>query len=89
MLQDLHFLLLALRCGKDIDPENYDVLAKDWIRRFHANPDLNWHWMSPTIHVLVYHGADLIRVLPIAAGLSSEEVAEADNKVGSKSLMYF
>ena len=33
------------------------------------------------VHVILEHGADLIRVLPIAAGLSSEEVGEANNKI--------
>ena len=49
--------------------------------RFHENDDLNWHWLSVTVHVILEHGADLIRVLPIAAGLSSEEVGEANNKI--------
>ena len=42
---------------------------------------MNWHWLSVTVHVILEHGADLIRVLPIAAGLSSEEVGEANNKI--------
>ena len=49
--------------------------------RFHENDDLNWHWLSVTVHVILEHGADLIRVLPVAAGLSSEEVGEANNKI--------
>ena len=33
------------------------------------------------MHVILEHGADLIRVLPIATGLSSEEVGEANDKI--------
>ena len=33
LLQDLHFMLVALRCGKEIDAESYEILAKDWLRR--------------------------------------------------------
>ena len=33
LLQDLYFMLVALRCGRDIDADSYEILAKDWLRR--------------------------------------------------------
>ena len=33
LIQDLHFMLVALRCGRDIDADSYEILAKDWLKR--------------------------------------------------------
>ena len=83
LLKDLSFLLTTLRCGKKVDANLYDIVAKNWLRKFHSDCNLNWNWLSPSVHVILVHGADLIRTLPCAPGLSSEEVAEATNKVDS------
>ena len=84
IIEDLGVLLTAMRCGRKLSPEYYQILADDWLQRFHSNPDLDWNWMSPTVHAIVVHGPDLIRVLPCAPGLSTEEVGEANNKVDSR-----
>ena len=81
LIEDFYFLIATLSCGQDVNPDSYDVLAKDWLRRFHANPDINWNWLSPTMHLVLEHGADIIRALPFNPGMSSEEAIEHGNKV--------
>ena len=81
MIEDFYFLVATLSCGQDVNPDSFDVLAKDWLRRFHSNNDINWNWLSPTMHLVLEHGADIIRALPFNPGMSSEEAIEHGNKV--------
>ena len=83
LLKDLSFLLTTLRCGKKVDADLYDIVAQNWLRKFHSDCNLNWNWLSPSVHVVLVHGAQLLRALLIPPGLSSEEVAESANKVDS------
>lgn len=46
---------------------------------FHLS-DLSWNWLSPTVHMLLHHGVDIIRNTPVAPGLLSEEPSEHSNK---------
>ena len=41
---------------------------------------MSWNWLSPSVHVLMHHGAQIIRALPCAPGLFSEEGTEHNNK---------
>ena len=50
LVRDYSFLLKALTCGRDIDPDLYDLRAIDYMQRFYANDDLNWNWFSVTVH---------------------------------------
>ena len=82
-MEDLDYLIIALCQTNELTPEQFDILAQDWLRRFHGNQAMNWHWLSPTVHALLVHGAEMIRFLPAAPGLFNEEAAEANNKVDS------
>ena len=81
LIEDLDFLMDLMSCGHEIDPQNYQVLADDWLRRFHGNPEVNWNWLSPSLHCLLVHGGELLAILPCAPGLTSEEASEHGNKV--------
>ena len=81
LLKDLYDLAMALSCTQKISPKLYEAKATDWLNRFHSNPDINWHWFSPTVHILLEHGHQIIAILPVAVGLGSEEAIEHGNKV--------
>ena len=41
LVRDYSFLLKALTVvSRDVDPDLYDLLAQDWMRRFYANEDI-------------------------------------------------
>ena len=51
LTRDYGFLLLALTCGDDIDPDEYQLRANSWLHRFHSNTEISdWHWPSVTVH---------------------------------------
>ena len=51
LVRDYSFLLKALTVvSRDVDPDLYDLLAQDWMRRFYANEDIFWNWFSVTVH---------------------------------------
>ena len=81
LLKDLYDLAMAMSCSQKISPKLYKKKAMAWLDRFHSNNELNWHWFSPTVHILLEHGDEIIAVLPCAPGLSSEEALEHGNKV--------
>ena len=56
LLRDYSFLLKALRCGYALDPEAYQALADDWLRRFHMDDTINWNFLSPSVHIVLVHG---------------------------------
>ena len=80
LVLDLKTLLDALSCGLPIDPVQFKSLTESWLDRFHAS-DFKWNWLSPTVHMLMVHGAEIICNTPVACGLLSEEGAEHNNKM--------
>ena len=81
LIEDLDLLIQLMSSGQKFDPKIFETLANDWLRRFHGNDEVNWHWPSPSIHCLLVHGTELLIILPCAPGLTSEEASEHANKV--------
>ena len=81
LVEDLKVLIEVLDCGDPIDPEAFRTFCDSWLDRFH-DPELglDWHWLSPTMHLLMHHGADIVSLFPCAPGLMSEEGSEANVK---------
>ena len=52
LVRDYSYLLMALNCGKDIDPDEYQLRANDWMQRFYSNEDLYWNWFSVTVMII-------------------------------------
>jgi hypothetical protein len=67
---------MALTCGLDIDPDKFQALADKWKTIYFEN--VNWYNMSPTVHKVVEHGAQIIRASPVPVGLLSEEGSEVE-----------
>ena len=71
LIVDLRRMIDALSSGHDIDPDKFQELADSWVERFHET-NMDWNWFSPYMHMLMIHGSDVIRALPLAPGLLSE-----------------
>ena len=65
-------LLDAINCGYKLDAEKFQLFCDSWLDRFFAS-HISWNVLSPYCHLILYHGADLIRQYPVATGLQSEE----------------
>ena len=80
LVRDLHYLILAVNSTSMVSPEKFEKLANDWLNRFHRS-EFKWNVLSPTVHLLLHHGADIIRYFNAPLGLFSEEGPEANNKI--------
>ena len=73
MIIDLGHMIDAFASGYELDPEKFQAQADDWLNRFHET-DMTWNYPSPYLHMLLVHGADLIRASPVAPGIWSEVI---------------
>ena len=80
IVRDLHYLILAVCSTSMLSPEKFDELANSWLDRFHAS-EFAWNVLSPSVHLLLHHGADIIRYFNAPIGLFIEEGPEANNKI--------
>ena len=81
LVEDLRVLIEVLDSGLPVDPEKFRAFCEKWLDRFHDPAlGLDWHWLSPTLHLLMHHGADIISIFPCAPGLMHEEGSEANVK---------
>ena len=56
LIRDYNTLMVAITCGADIHPAEFEKLAESWLDRFHDNEDLNWCILAPTVHLVLHHG---------------------------------
>ena len=80
LVRDLHYLIMAVNSTSLLSPEKFEELADSWLDRFHSS-DFQWNILSPSVHLLLHHGGDLIRYFNAPIGLFSEEGPEANNKI--------
>ena len=80
LVRDLNYLIMAVNSTSTLDPDEFDALAANWLDRFHAS-DISWNILSPSVHLLLHHGGDMIRYFKAPIGLFSEEGPEANNKI--------
>ena len=81
LIRDFYSLILALTSGVDVNPFEFQEQANSWLDRFHGNPDISWNILSPTVHMVLHHGAEILAAFDVPPGLLSEE--------GKKSLFRF
>lgn len=77
IIRKFSILLQAIATGEEIDPEKFDVFAKDLAKL--VIEKYGWYYMPASVHKILFHGANIIKnVLPI--GQLSEQVIEARHK---------
>ena len=82
-IKGVHNIWIALASGLPICPNKFDEYCKKvkdiYERAFWSEEDQKvWHPMCPSLHKILYHGGDIIRLLPpkILLGFLSEEPTE-------------
>ena len=63
----------AMDCPQKISPDKYEAFAKEWLDNFHTS-GWEWSWLSPTVHMLFHHGAQIFRTLPVSPSLLTGHV---------------
>lgn len=71
-------ILRSIACGHKIDIESFRQYALQTAELFVTH--YSWFYMPCSIHKILIHGADIIKVSPLPIGKMSEEALEARNK---------
>lgn len=74
----MRVILEVISSGNSVEAEKFDVYAYETAKMY-VNL-YKWHPMSPTIHKILMHGAQIISDAILPIGQLSEEAAEARNK---------
>lgn len=78
LIRRLSIILGAITSGYSIDAEKYSAYAFE-TAELYVNL-YGWYPMSPTMHKILVHGAEVIKNAILPIGQLSEEAAEARNK---------
>jgi hypothetical protein len=74
----------ALTSDKEIDPDKFQGLCDSWKNLyFDPESDVSWYKICPSVHRILEHAADSMRVLPVPVGLTTEECTEAITEAGT------
>ena len=73
IVQGISTVIQAIDCPQKICPDKYERFANEWLDQFHAS-DWSWSWLSPTVHMLFHHGAQILRVMPVSTSLLTGHV---------------
>ena len=79
LVEILADLINAINTTLPLNADNFDALAKKFLDIFYSS-SVEWNVLSPSVHLLLIHGADIIRHFRGPIGLYSEEGPEANNK---------
>ncbi|CAH1099302.1 unnamed protein product [Psylliodes chrysocephalus] len=78
LIQRFKVILEVISSGNSIDVDKFEAYTYETAKLY---TDLyDWHPMSPTIHKVLMHGAEVISHAILPIGQLSEEAAEARNK---------
>ncbi|XP_050504471.1 uncharacterized protein LOC126883234 [Diabrotica virgifera virgifera] len=78
LIKRFQIILEVISSGYDIDPSKFDYFAHTTAKLYVEL--YGWHPMSPTVHKILTHGAQVISSHIVPIGQLSEEAAEARNK---------
>ena len=76
----LKIMIECLTCGDPIDSQKFREYCDVWLDLFHGDSNINWNWMSQSVHFLMHHVDKVIDLFPCAPGLMSEEGSECNVK---------
>lgn len=78
LINRFRVILATMSSGVDIDVEKFRAYAKETALLYKKL--YNWFYMPPSVHKILFHGADIIASFKLPIGLYSEEAQEARNK---------
>jgi len=68
----------ALASGFDIAVDRFEALCKETEKLFFDH--VGWFSLTPTLHRIFKHAAQVIEACPLPIGVTTEEASEANNK---------
>jgi len=78
ILNNFYYILIAVSCEFSISPKKYRKFCKDTFNLYMKT--YPWYPMSPTVHKILVHGADIINLCIVPVGCLGENASEARNK---------
>jgi len=78
VLNNFYYILIAVTCEFSISPKKYRKFCKDTFNLYMKT--YPWYPMSPTVHKILVHGADIINLCIVPVGCLCENASEARNK---------
>lgn len=78
IIRKFSILLQAIASSEEIDPEKFDIFAKDLAKLIIEK--YGWYYMPASVHEILFHSAEIIRNAFLPIGQLSEEVIEARHK---------
>lgn len=78
LIKRFNTILEVISSGFNIDHEKFDSFAQTTAKMYVEL--YGWHPMSPTVHKILMHGAEVIQQAILPIGQLSEEASEARNK---------
>ncbi len=72
-------ILRVLNCQEEIDEVKFEKFAREtYAKCVELYP---WYYIPATMHKILAHGAEIIRMLPLPPGVMTEEGLESNNKI--------
>ena len=78
IVKRFHIILQTSSSGHIIGHHKYKEYLVGTAQMF--NRRYEWYTMTPTVHKVLLHGAEIIEYMPLPIGQLSEEAAESTNK---------
>lgn len=78
LIHRLAVILQVLSCGHEINHEKFDTYSKETAKLFVTK--YPWFYMPVTLHKVLIHGSDIIKVALLPIGQLSEDALEARHK---------
>jgi len=78
LIKNLYFLLATISLRHKINADRFEVLCNKVFKQYVEL--YTWYPMSPTLHRLLVHGADIIRQHKLPIGMYGEEAGESRQK---------
>ena len=78
LIERFRVILQVLCCKFEIDADKFEQYALE--TKAHLESLYPWYELTPTVHKILDHAADVIRFLPVAVGVFTEEAQEARHK---------
>lgn len=79
LIINLQTILISLASQLPLDIVKFERLCNETAELYVEK--YFWAPMTPTLHKILIHGADIVRNMPLPVGQMSEEAAEARNKI--------
>ena len=81
LVSNLNTIYGALASGYEVEVSKFRALCEETERIYFDETDgVGWYSLTPSLHRIFKHSADVIEACPLPIGLTTEEGSESNNK---------